>query len=100
MDILIDISFETELDRYRKWDRKTDIWTARQKVIKVHRKDKQTDCQIDRNIDRLLKVRFSIMPIKNDQYRSIQILNYQWQASIHFNWPMVVQYGAIFLKAL
>ena len=29
-------------------------------------------------------------------YRPIQRLNYQWQAGIHFKWPMISQYEVIF----
>ena len=31
-----------------------------------------------------------------NNYRQIHRLNYQWQAGIHFNWPIVGQYGVIY----
>ena len=30
--------------------------------------------------------------------KPIHRLNFQWQASIHFNWPMVGQYDVIFYR--
>ena len=53
------------------------------------------------NVTILLVWNLFIVPIKkmtND--RPIQKLNFLWQVSIHFNWPMEGQYDVIFLQAL
>ena len=41
-----------------------------------------------------------IVPLKMTNNRPIHRLNYQWQASIHFNWPMVGQYDIIFIGTI
>ena len=43
------------------------------------------------------KLRYTIQ-ITND--RLIHWLNYQWQVSIHFNWPITVQYGVILMGTI